>query len=93
MTVIPFPARPSDDHILAAVYKLSQDHPSWTVELLRADDGMPYVVAESHHGGHELGAHWGEGGWAIADHLLRVIRKDRDLIAALGAAMTNAGRP
>lgn len=93
MTVIQFPFRPSDEAILSAVYKLQQRHPGWTVELCRADDGGPYVVASAHRGGRVLSAHWGPDGWAVVDHLLNILDKDRDLHSVLNRTMLVPQRP
>jgi len=92
VTVIQFPPPPSDETVLSAVYKLQHEHPGWTVELCRADDGAPYVVASALRGGRVLAAHWGTDGWAIADHFLRVLRSERDLFKGLHTEMVEAAR-
>lgn len=92
MSVIQFSSRPSDETVLSAVYRLQHAHPGWTIELCRADDSAAYVVASAHRGGQRFGAHWASNGWAVADHLLTVLDRDRDLYAVLERTIRGARR-
>jgi len=87
MTIVQFPSIPSPQAVLAALYRLGQQFPAWTLEVDVSEDGRPSVSALHRAAGGSVSAHWDHRGWAVLDEDMGLVAHGADLSTTLSGVL------